>query len=82
MAVPIKERHNVLIKLNGVGGVYPDEKISVGQVIGCAYSLDGVEYVGFAKGYPVINPPADGRRIVAYMMIKLDEEDIPKEEPK
>lgn len=79
LSVPIKLRQSVLVKLNGTNGAFPNATINVGDVIGAAFNKNGGNMTVVPKTYTVQHTPASGHRLVAYVMLKIEEELIPQE---
>lgn len=75
------ERQTIRVKLNGPGGQFPAATIVQGDIIHSAFKKNGAaNFTQLQDSYQVTINPAAGKRLVAYYILRIIEEDIQVEE--
>jgi len=70
------ERQTIRVKLNGPGGQFPSATIVAGDLIHSAFKKNDGSWQQLQDSYQVAIAPAAGRRLVAYYILRIVEEDI------
>jgi len=75
------ERQTIRVKLNGPGGQFPSATIVAGDLIHTAFKKNAaVNWSQLQDSYQVAINPGAGKRLVAYYILRIVEEDIQVEE--
>jgi hypothetical protein len=71
------ERQTLRVKLNGPGGQFPSATIVAGDLIHSAFKKNGAaNFSQLQDSYQVAINPSAGKRLIAYYILRIVEEDI------
>ena len=73
-------RQTIMTKLNGPGGQFPAATLNAGDLIHSAFKKNGAaNFTQLQDSYQIQIAPSAGKRLVAYYILRIVEEEIVEE---
>lgn len=69
-------RQAIRVKLNGPGGNFPSATLNAGNIISVAFKKNGGAWNALNDTYLVKYNASSGKRLIAYMVLRFEEEPI------